>query len=255
MRYQRIVSLAPSNTEILFELDLGKNLVGVTSYCDFPDTVSSIEKIGTWIKNDEKKIEKLNPDIILGSMYVPDEIIRWAKEKKVKLVNLYPQTLERIYESIEELGELFERQKEAGIIVAKIKKELRLISSKKAKRKFKVYSEEFHKPPMVAANWVPELIEIAGGIPMSRPGKLSYEVKGKDVLKFDPDIIILHWCGYKDKSIKADIRKRKYWENIMAVNEGKIFAIDDTFLNRPGPRIWMGAKLISDLLDKVYNYK
>jgi iron complex transport system substrate-binding protein len=242
--YRRIISLAPSNTEILFSLGAGRNVVGVTTLCDFPEGAKSIHKIGSWMRNDVRKIDQLKPDIILASMFVPREAEAWAEENNVRLVNIYPQTVDDIYESIIRIGELVGNVNEAGKIIHSMKFELDRISKERPARKLKIYSEEFHKPPMVAANWVPQLIEAAGGIAMSQPGKLSYEVSAEDVLRFNPDIIVLHWCGYKDKSRKDDLLKRKGWNTIPAVAHGRIVCIDDTFLNRPGPRLWMGAEIL-----------
>ncbi len=248
---KRIISLAPSNTEILFSLGAGNTVAGVTSFCDYPEQAKKLPKIGSWIYvNDMEKIKSLNPDLILTSMYVPPAIDEWSQKNKIRLVNLYPQTLEGIYESILEIGKLTEKEEKAKEIISEIKNNLETIKKEsfKTMKKPRIYSEEFHKPPTVASNWVPELIEIAGGIPMAKPGILSYEVKLEDVSRFDPDIIILHWCGFNIKSKKEDLIKRG-WNNLRAVRENKVFTIDDTFLNRPGPRIWQGAKLIKEALD------
>ena len=148
--YKRVISLAPSNTEILFELGLGDKVVGVTNFCDYPIDTDDIEKIGSWTNlHDIKTIEKLHPDLLLTSMYVPPAIKEWSEKRSVKLINIYPQTLQEIYNSILEVGTLFERRTDALMIVNKMK---RKISEFKHDKKIKVYAEEFHNPPTVGGN-------------------------------------------------------------------------------------------------------
>lgn len=244
--YKRVISLAPSNTEILFELGLGDKVVGVTNFCDYPIDTDDIEKIGSWTNLHEiKKIENLKPDLLLTSMYVPPAIKKWSEKKSVKLINLYPQTLQEIYNSILEVGTLFEKRTDALMIVNKMKRKILEYNHDK---KVKIYSEEFHKPPTVGGNWVPELIEHAGGVSMGRKGILSHEVDLLDVAKFDPDIMLLHWCGFGNKSSIRMIKERKGWDELRAVKNNKVFAVDDTYLNRPGPRIWKGVELVNKII-------
>lgn len=245
----RIISLAPSNTEILFALGTGDNVVGATNFCDYPPEVKKFPKVGSWINaHDMSRFEELRPDYILSSMYVPDVVREWAREKGVQLVHVYPQTLEGIYESIRSVGKIVYRESIAERIISNIKMHLAsvslLVRSDQKRECPKVYSEEFHEPPTVGANWVPELIRIAGGTPMAKEGILSYAVTAEDVAAFDPDLIALHWCGFGERQRPDLVKKRKGWEALRAVRENKIVVIDDTFLNRPGPRIWKGAELL-----------
>ncbi len=115
----------------------------------------------------------------------------------------------------------------------------------------RVYSEEYHKPPTVAANWVPELISIAGGTPMSKPGILSYRVTAEQVNAFDPDMIVLHWCGFGVNSRSTDVCTREGWEGIRAVTTNTVRIVDDMFLNRPGPRLWKGAVLLHEEIKRL----
>ena len=248
---KRILSLAPSNTEILFALGAGDRVVGVTSFCDFPPAARSLPRVGSWISvTNIKQLDEIKPDLILTSMFVPELVQKWATKKKVELVNLYPQTIEGIYESILRVGKLVDNIQIAEKLVGVMKKRFAQIKeqSKKITNRPRVYSEEYPKPPTVAANWVPELIEIAGGTPLSKKGILSYEINSEKVAKFDPDVIVLHWCGFGMKQNVGEVALRPGWKSIRAVKENKIFIADDTFLNRPCPRIWMGAEMLQKIL-------
>lgn len=250
--YSRILSLAPSNTEILFALGAGDRVVGITNLCDYPQEAQHLPKIGSWInQQDTAAFDRLKPDLILTSMFVPPTVKEWAAQNSVELVNLYPQTIGAVYDSILQVGELVEREANAERIVGEMRTQLQHIQQHSANLPHpRIYSEEYHIPPTVAANWVPELIAIAGGKPMALPGKLSYAVTGEQVAAFDPELIVLHWCGFGQNQKPELVQKREGWENIRAVQESRIAIVDDTFLNRPGPRIWQGAALLQLAINK-----
>jgi iron complex transport system substrate-binding protein len=120
-------------------------------------------------------------------------------------------------------------------------------------RKPKIYIEEWHNPPMVSGNWVPELIKLAGGIPMplsaaqkeiATDGKNvpSAAVTLAEVQAFDPDLIVLSICGAGNAASKELLSARPGWADLRAVRENHLFVIDDSLLNRPGPRLAEGAK-------------
>lgn len=248
--YERVISLAPSNTEILFSLNAGDKIVGVTSFCDFPEETKSLPKIGSWINvNNLKIFDNLEPDLVLCSMFVPNNVKEWCLNNSVELVNLYPQTLDGVYDSFLKIGKLVDKNNEARELVGFVKNKFSLIktASKDLSYHPKIYSEEFHLPPTVAANWVPELISVAGGTPMSKPGILSYNVSLADVGSFDPDIVVLHWCGFGDDSKKEHLLSRG-WSSLRAVKNNNVFNIHDSFLNRPSPRIWQGAEFLQKII-------
>ncbi len=250
--YNRIVSLAPSNTEVLFALGVAERVVGRTYLCDYPPEAQNVPKISSWIEvKDLTAIEKLNPNLILTSMFVPAGIKEWCEKSSVRLVNVYPQTLEDIYSSIVDIGKLVEKQERANEVIQQIKTQLKEIEYNKLENKTRVYCEEWHQTPTASANWVPELVEAAGGTSFAKKGILSHETKLDQLKDFDPEIIILHWCGFGNKSLKELVLKRDGWKDLEAVKKGNIFCLDDTFLNRPGPRIWVGAKLIQESIKQI----
>ena len=248
--YNRIISLAPSNTEILFALGVNEKVVGVTSFCDFPAEATKLPKIGSWIyARDLKRFEDLNPDLLITSMYIPPSVKEWADNSGVKLVHLFPQTIEEVFDSFVSIGRLVDKETESKKLRDETKRKLSLLKS--MNQNIKIYSEEFNKPPTVAANWVPDLIRAAGGIPFSKSGVLSYEIQGREVEEFDPDLIVLHWCGFGLRQNPQEVLSRKEWQNINAVKKNVIVTIDDTFLNRPSPRIWRGAYLLNNVLHAI----
>jgi iron complex transport system substrate-binding protein len=249
--FRRIVSLAPSNTEILYALGAGDLLVGVTNLCDYPPQVKRLPQVGGWVTGHRLQVlDQLEPDLLLASMYVPEPVKRWAEARGVVLHITSPRSLEGVYRSIREIGETLGLEERAEELIATMEKELEEVQARGAALAFRprVYSEEFPQPPTVAANWVPELIAYAGGVPMVKPGALSHPVGLKEVAEFDPDLIVLHWCGYSDHSDPRILTRRRGWSRLKAVKQGAIYVVEDSLLNRPGPRLPKGAQALNRML-------
>jgi len=245
----RIVSLAPSNTEILYALGCQDLIVAVTRFCDYPNDAKLKPKIGGWLDIDDELVEKLNPDLIMTSTFVQDSIVKRYKEKNIELFHTDPKKLLEVYESIISIGKKVNKIDEAEQIVANMKKEfLEINNSVKDKSKVKVYCEEFHNPPTFSGNWVPDIVEIANGKSLCPSGKISSPITIEDIKEFDPEVIIMNICGLGEKVNPELITKRSGWQDISAIKKNKVFVIDDSLLNRPGPRLVDGAKLLSKLI-------
>jgi iron complex transport system substrate-binding protein len=107
----------------------------------------------------------------------------------------------------------------------------------------RVYVEEWHQPPMASGNWVPEIVRAAGGEPFPiLPGALSREVTLDEVARFGPALIVISWCGAGSLADKNLLLQRGGWDALSAVQQGSVRVIDDSLLNRPGPRLVEGAQ-------------
>ncbi len=246
--YERIVSLAPSNTEILFALGAGDKLVAKTTQCDFPEKVKKLPSVSVHVK-DMTFLDSLKPDLVLASGNVPI-LDKECRKRSITLHNVNPQSLQGIYDSIWSIAKLVEKENKADDVVYNTEKKLENIQSHAPQERKKIYCEEWHSPPTVSANWIPQMIECAGGTSLAQPDNPSYEIALKEVQDFDPDIIVLHWHGFGDASKPELVKKRKGWAALRAVTDGKVHCVHDTLLNRPGPRIWMGAQKLQELLKK-----
>lgn len=255
----KIISLAPSNTEILFELGMREHIIARTNQCDYPAEVNSIPSIGDWINSKENTVsfdflDSLKPDLVVTSMYLPDGLERACEQRNIKLLHVNPQTIDGIYKSILQIGKCVNKQETALQMVLDLSHRLQAISNEAKvtiQQPMRIYCEEWHSPPTVSANWVPELIEMAGGTTLGRPGLSSYEITSDVVMKFDPQVIIGHWCGFGDRTRLNVIIQRPDWQSIAAIQNKHVYSINDSLLNRPGPRIWQGAKAIHTLLKKI----
>jgi len=246
LKSRKIISLAPSNTEILYALGLGKNILATTRFCDYPADAKKKIRVGGWIDVDLPHVKKLKADLVLTSTFVQDKVVQEAKKYNINIVHVDPKNLEKVYESIAVIGELTYRQKEAQWLVEKMKKAFAELQKKVIPgREPRVYVEEWHQPPHVSGNWVPELVRMAGGeYKLSASGEVSKPITVKEVEKYDPEIIILSLCGFGSRAKAEMVLNRPGWENIEAVKKKRVYVIDDSLLNRPGPRLVEGLKFL-----------
>ena len=246
----RIVSLAPSNTEILFALGVGNQLAGVTAFCDYPKEAKLLSKVGGWTTASTDKILALKPDLVITSTFLQKEASDRFKNLPFTHLHVDPKTIATVFESISQIGEVVGKKKEAKRIVGHMEKAISTIQQHHGSLRSRVYIEEWHQPPMVSGNWVPEMVAIAGGdyFPI-QPGTPSRKVSGKEIKKFDPTIILLSLCGFGTRPSKEIVTKRKRWENLSAVKNNQVCVVDDSLFNRPGPRLILGIQLLSKLID------
>ena len=113
----RIVSLAPSNTEILFAIGAGDQIIARTAYCDYPPVAKAIPKIGDWVNPDIDVIKKLEPDLILTSTIVQEKLAERMKKLKLPVYHLDPKKLSDVIASIERIGELVDKTMEARTLL------------------------------------------------------------------------------------------------------------------------------------------
>ncbi|MBI3590026.1 MAG: cobalamin-binding protein [Candidatus Melainabacteria bacterium] len=251
MRDPRIVSCSPAHSEIVCLLGKQDLLVGKTAYCDFPkDLLKEKPIVGSWIKLKFEFIEKLKPDIVITSNIVQEKIAVKLKEKGFNVYHSDPLTLNQIYLDILEIGKIVNAKKEAEELLERMKKELSQIEGKGGKyfKRAKVYIEEWHDPPTISGNWIPELVQIAGGdYKLIEPGKRSMPISIDKLFEYNPEKIIISWCGFGEKVDIIQVLNRSGWDLLSAIKNKDIAVIDDSLLNRPGPRIVNGTKKLQEI--------
>jgi iron complex transport system substrate-binding protein len=248
----KIISLAPSNTEILFSLGLGDSVVAITHFCDWPPEAREKNKIGAWINTEPEKIATFKPDLIFTSYFLPEALRQWRGPGK--LVHVAPKTLSDVYKSILKIGEETDRLQKAESIVERMKENFEDIKKAAPSARPRLYMEEWFKPPMSSGNWVPEVVEIAGGIPgIAERGVPSGVFAFQKLEQFDPDALIFHWCGFGKPKITKDrlLTREKEWHQLRAFRENKMFSLDDSTINRPGPRLPKAARMIQEIIKKI----
>ncbi len=236
------ISLAPSNTEIIYRLGLEQHLKATTSLCDHPEEARVKESVGGWTSGiDFDKIRDLDPDLVLTSDSLQDKAVE--ELQGLEVLHLTPQTVEEVYRSIEKIGEKFDAEKEAAELVEEMREGLEELE---VEGKPRVYCEEWTEPPMASGNWIPGLVERIGGNYFLEEGERSREFELEKLKEFDPEYIFLNVCGAGENIEASEVLEREGWQEITAVKEGNVYVIDDALLNRPGPRLVEGAEEIAE---------
>jgi iron complex transport system substrate-binding protein len=286
----RIVSLLPSATEILFGLGAGDQVVGVTHECDFPEqaktlpqlTSSALPQAGTPSEIDRhvrkslhegsslyylnsELLEDLAPDLIVTqelcavcavSYSIVDRAARRLSSDP-RIVSLEPSSLEDVYANIETVGRLTDRESEAQELVASLQTRIDALKARVAGLpQQRVLVLEWTEPPMSGGHWAPQLVEIAGGIPvLGNPGANSQVLTWEQIAEADPDVIIVAPCGFdleKTQEAVARLRSAGEWNALRAVRSGNVALVDgNAYLNRPGPRLVDTAEIFAGILHPV----
>jgi len=243
----RIVSLAPSNTDILIALGLGKEIVGVDDWSDLP-AGSGVTRLGGETSIDLEKVADLHPDMVVSSLSVPgmEGVVEGIKRLGLRQIILDPETLDEVYAGIFEAGLLLGKGEEALRVVEDMHETANRIREKTLRIKDlpRVYFEWWPDPLMTPGrrNWVTDMIEIAGGINIyGLIDERTVKPSPDDVVSKRPDVIILCWCG--ELNAKMDIhsvRERPGWKEIPAVKNGRVYTLDERVAGRPGPRLKEG---------------
>lgn len=250
---QRIVTLAPGLTEIVFSLGKGKNIIGNTKFCNFPEKAKKIRKIGGYLDLNLEVLIDLNPDIII--LY-PEHYnkIKILKDK-AELLIVKHETLNDIFNSIRLISEKLKKIEKGKSITSKIKKALMNIKLKTVKKKkFKTLLIAGRNPDQLTnitiigkTDFLNEILEISGGI-NAYNGDIPYpNISLESVVYMNPDFIIEFSYFYTDKKKKEILNLWSKHDIITAVKKERIKIIKETFLLIPGPRIGEIAK-------KLYNF-
>ena len=149
------------------------------------------------------------------------------------------------------LGDLTESTSKAEEIINNMKADFLNLQLRigPEKVKPKVYVEEWHDPPTISGNWVSELVNIAGGnYSLIKAGKRSVPISIDKLFEYNPDKIIISWCGFGEKVDIIQVLNRSGWDLLSAIKNKEVFIINDSLLNRPGPRLVEGAKKLQEIL-------
>ena len=281
-----------SATEMLFALGLGEQVVAVSHECDYPPgvedrlrvTISHVDAaalsgaIDSQVKQtlaageplygiDETLLRQLAPDLVVTQSQcdvcainhddVLDVVRRIDPAGEIPVLALNPQTLSDIFADILNIGLATDRFTEAETLVQKLSNRVESIREATAglseTERPRTAMIEWIDPPMLAANWAPELLEIAGGrCPLVTPGTHSTYAAWSEVVALDPEVIVVMPCGFDlARSVQeaATLAEFEGWHELTAVRTGRVFAVDGNALfNRSGPRIVESVELLAHLL-------
>jgi iron complex transport system substrate-binding protein len=254
---QRILSLAPANTEMLFAVGAGSQVVGRDSYSDYPPDAKTVPDIGGMVGtlNTELLLSK-KPDLVLASPLTPPEQIADLDKAGLRTyVMPNPKSFDDLYANLETIGKLTGREKEAGTLVDSLKARVKAVTDKVANVTDKpiVYYELDATDPTAPYTSGPDtfvdlLIRTAGGENFGANLKGDWvQVSVETLLTRQPDFIVLGDNTYGGVT-PAQVKARAGWEALNAVKQDKIVIFDDNTVSRPGPRLVDGLETMAKLL-------
>ncbi len=274
----------PSATEIVGALGLVDSLVGVSYECDFPrgvrgkpvvvntrlpatdDPAEIDEHVREFLARGESlyRIEsdilrKGEPDLILTQELcnvcaaTPGDLGSALSELAVqpKVLALHPHRIEDVLNDILAVGEATERLGEARRLVARLRDRMAAVGKHVdgVASRPRVLCLEWIDPPMVGGHWVPEMVELAGGVDVfGKAEKPSFRVEWDDVFEARPDVVVVMPCGYGLEKTIGEYRNTSFpdgWHDMPAVRQGRVYAVDaNSYFSRPGPRLVTGVELL-----------
>jgi iron complex transport system substrate-binding protein len=258
----KLISICPSNTELLAYLGMIDQLIAVDDFSDWPESVNTLPRLGPDLSIDMDKVESLEPDLVLASLSVPgmEKNIEELKKRKIPHIVLDPQSLNDIANDLLLVG------KACGIgeIATLVHKEYLGFIDEMKKRAATVtntptlYWEWWPKPIFTPGriNWLTEISAISGGLNEFRDVELaSVQTDWEDVLQRNPDYILLAWVGVRpDKVNKEVVLKRPDWKDLPAIKENRFSIMEEELYCRPSPRLLEGALKLGKLINpKIYN--
>ena len=285
----RIISLIASATEIVCALGYEECLVGRSHECDFPETIKNIpvcssskvvthssslqidlqvkEIVGEGLsvyKVDSDLLDQLSPSVIITqtqcevcavSLKDVEEAVCKLVSSAPAIVSLEPMSLNDVWIDIQSVSNALGAPERGTILVRALKDRLASLRAQisSINNKPSVACIEWTDPLMIAANWVPTLVEYAGGVNlMSHPGKHSGYITMDDLEMAKPDVIVVMPCGFDiERCLKEmePIISHPSWEKLPAVKNRRVYITDgNQYFNRPGPRVVESAEILAECL-------
>ncbi|MBI4260260.1 MAG: cobalamin-binding protein [Actinobacteria bacterium] len=282
----KIVSLLPSATEIVYALGLGDDLEAVTYECDHPPEARDKpvvsrpalstdrpmlpreidEAVGGRMDArepiyllDRALIQRIQPDVILAqdlcrvcaipSGQVEDALRELGVQSRV--LSLDPDALDDIFESILAAGRVLGREDRAAELVASLRERVERVRRTALRLpSIRVLALEWSDPPFAGGHWIPDMVEIAGGVNvLSEKGKPSRRVSWREIADATPEVIVFMPCGYYLEEAEEELVglfENPDFASTPAAREGAVFAVDaSSFFSRPGPRIVDGLEALA----------
>lgn len=247
---QRIVSAAPTPTEILFAVGAGGQVVGVDDYSDYPVAVKNLTKVGSYTLNLEV-ILSLHPDLVVCSDLVPKSQLDLIETQGIPYFIFATRTMDDVYKDLNLAGVLTGHSIEAQTLVAGLRARVNAVTEKTldpSVEKPRTYIEYYPLWTYGPGSFGDDIIRLAGGTNIAANASNEYpQLTPEFVIEKNPQVIV-YTVGPMTTTNAAEIEARSGWGEISAVSNGKIYSIDDNLLSRYGPRIVDGLEQLAEIL-------
>ena len=253
-RARRIVSIAPSNTEILHALGLGRRIVGVDKWSDYPPRVQRLPNVGSDLVVDIERVVALRPDLVVASLHVPgmEDNIPRLEQAGLNYVAVGGAGLAGVWQDMRLIGRFTGRLERAEVLIGQTQARMARVAERYGRlTERKRIHWEWSARPVVAArrSWVTELMQMAGG--ENAYADLDFEsasLTPAEASARQPDVIVACWCGARKLPTVQRILTRPGWEDTPAVRHGQVAVFAEDLFGRPGPRLAAGLERLARLL-------
>ncbi len=235
LKVERAISLAPNLTEIAFAVDAGDKLIGVTSFCNYPEQTKNIQKIGDTMNPNLENIIALKPQIVFVS--TASQMENFAKTLESQQVAVFvtnPNNLDGIYKTIYQFGEIFDKKEKANQVIDDLKKRVANVEAKtKNVSDVKTFVQISREPLFTVGkdSFLNDLILRGGGVSVTADIATAYPKLSKETaLALSPEAIIL-------SESPDNLEPNELFKNSNAVKNSKVFKINADILSRPSPRV------------------
>lgn len=253
---QRIVSLAPSSTEIVCAIGACDRLVGVTDFDDYPAEVADIPDVVLQAQVDVERVVEAEPDLVLaaGNEITPTSVIEQLEQLDLTVLVLYPETLDEVYADIELVGEALDEADTAAEVVAGMRDRVAdvVATVEGAEQPLTMYEVFFAEGSIYTAgegSFLASLIELAGAEPVT--GDAQGLLSAEELVAADPELLLLGTASYDPSLADPEaaletVAARPGWGDLAAVREGRVVPyLDDIVTTRPGPRVVDGLEALA----------
>ncbi len=243
---QRIVSIAPANTEIAYAVGAGDKMVAGTSYDDYPAEAKALPKIGDFANPNVEKIASYSPDLVLAAGGIQDKLRSKLEALGMKVYVVDPKTYDGTIATIQNVGKLAGEESGAQAVADTMDSAKQEVQTAVAGQpKATTFLEIYGKPLMTAGSdtFIDDMITIAGGENIGAQAGSGFPNFSTEVLvKDDPQVYI---ADSGSMSKPGDIKTRAGFADLTAVKDGHVYVIEDSTIARPGPRLAEGLKALA----------
>jgi iron complex transport system substrate-binding protein len=251
---RRIVSIAPSNTEILHALGLGRRIVGVDSWSDYPPRVLRLPRLGSDLRVDVARVADLQPDLVVASLHVPgmEDNLPAFERAGLAYLALGGRGLDGVWQDMRVVGEYLGRSARAEEVIGQARARMARVAARwQGCTPSPRVHWEWSARPVVAGrrSWITEMLALCGAQNVYADLDVeSARVSVEDAIARQPDVIVACWCGARKPPTRERILGRAGWQDTPAVRRGQVFVLGEDLFGRPGPRLADGLEKLAELL-------